>query len=104
MDESGGSIVISVPVLNIKELNNFFKVMEDKMTEQKIQNFKGLIRDWGLSHATLEDVFMKITRENKSFKWTHSVYYCMCINRVINVRWFLYALRELNDEFTTILS
>ena len=75
VDESGGSIIISIPIANRGELKNFFRyfnkfliesivfirIIEDKENYDKdILNFKSKIYDWGLSHSTLEEVFMKV--------------------------------------------
>jgi hypothetical protein len=40
--------------------------MENKDKSEKAIQFRSYVRDWGLSHATLEEVFMKITKENKT--------------------------------------
>lgn len=37
------------------------RIMESKVVEHKYVKFKSSIKDWGLSHATLEEVFMKLT-------------------------------------------
>ena len=34
--------------------------MENKIKTTDAQHFKGKIKDWGLSHTTLEEVFMKV--------------------------------------------
>ncbi|KAL4479229.1 hypothetical protein ABPG72_011441 [Tetrahymena utriculariae] len=70
-DSSGGSIVACVPVLHLNELGNFFKIMESdgnqiEVFDQKSINFKKYVKDWGLSHSTLEEVFLKITK-SKSY-------------------------------------
>ena len=38
--------------------------MENKDSSQEATNFKKMVRDWGIQHSSLEEVFMKITREN----------------------------------------
>lgn len=47
----------------MNELRTLFEVLEgNKLDEQKME-LKKCIKDWGLSHATLEEVFMKVTRK-----------------------------------------
>jgi ABC-type multidrug transport system ATPase subunit len=62
-DESGGSILVTVPLDSLKELKNFFKIMESKYIDDDVVEFKNKIKDWGLSHSTLEEVFMKVTNK-----------------------------------------
>lgn len=54
LDSSGGSIVISIPFSEYQMLENFFQIVEGGCS---------MIRDWGLSHATLEEVFMRVTKK-----------------------------------------
>jgi len=41
--------------------------MEGDIKNEKSEEFKSYIRDWGISHSTLEEVFMKITKKNSRF-------------------------------------
>lgn len=41
--------------------------MENQIDNAEYLKFKNMIRDWGLSHATLEEVFMKITKKNLKY-------------------------------------
>ena len=50
IDISGGSLYVSIPKTEIKDVQMFFKIVE----ESKIQ-------DWGLRNSSLEEVFMKVT-------------------------------------------
>jgi hypothetical protein len=43
--------------------------MENKLQDETSLKLKSMIKDWGLSHATLEEVFMKITKDNKTDKF-----------------------------------
>jgi hypothetical protein len=36
--------------------------MENKDTSEEALKFKSKIKDWGLSHTTLEEVFMKVLK------------------------------------------
>lgn len=36
------------------------RIMENKSTNAEDLKFKSKIKDWGLSHTTLEEVFMKV--------------------------------------------
>ncbi|EGR27398.1 hypothetical protein IMG5_196680, partial [Ichthyophthirius multifiliis] len=65
LDEKGGNIIACVPVIHLNELGNFFKIMENEATDKSIYNLKNIIKDWGLSHSTIEEVFMKITKAKK---------------------------------------
>lgn len=74
IDESGGSLVFGIGMKNMEELGVFFKIMEndedhdfgEKGEGNEISEFKKEIKDWGLSHTTLEEVFMKVTNKKVS--------------------------------------
>jgi len=68
IDESGGSLVFGVSIENMKQLGVFFKIMENDEIdeEQECREFKRSVKDWGLSHTTLEEVFMKVTNKKIS--------------------------------------
>ena len=68
IDESGGSVVFGVSIENMKDLGIFFKIMENEEieNEKECKEFKESIKDWGLSHTTLEEVFMKVTNKKIS--------------------------------------
>jgi hypothetical protein len=67
LSESGGSILFGVPITKSHELTIFFKIMEEEYSDKKSDKFKSYIRDWGISHSTLEEVFMKITKKNSKY-------------------------------------
>lgn len=71
IDESGGSLVFGIKTENMKELGTFFKIMEKEGIEEneeslKTKQFKMHVKEWGLSHTTLEEVFMKVTNKKIS--------------------------------------
>ena len=68
LDISGGSIVVSMKLDEIYEITRFFRVMEGKEKSELVE----LIEDWGLSHTTLEEVFMKVTGKINNLR-TNSV-------------------------------
>ena len=41
--------------------------MESDIKNENSEQFKSYIRDWGISHYTLEEVFMKITKKNSKY-------------------------------------
>lgn len=45
------------------ELRTLFEVLEKEQLDSNQKELKSMIKDWGLSHATLEEVFMKVTRK-----------------------------------------
>eukprot|EP00825_Cyclidium_porcatum_P006564 TRINITY_DN13269_c0_g1_i2.p1 TRINITY_DN13269_c0_g1~~TRINITY_DN13269_c0_g1_i2.p1 ORF type:complete len:358 (-),score=55.42 TRINITY_DN13269_c0_g1_i2:259-1332(-) len=55
--ESGDRLIITVPLDKNQEIKTFFKVMES----QKASELKSMILEWGISHTTLEEIFLKIT-------------------------------------------
>lgn len=76
IDDSGGSMVFSVPLSCTSEISNLFKLLEVKDDNIRYDNFSdsnqdsdestinqlnSLILDVGISHSTLEEVFMKVT-------------------------------------------
>ncbi len=85
IDESGGSMVYSVPINDLDLLKPVFGLMEgrefldeqkpDLNREQQYKELKSLVKDVGLSHPTLEEVFMRVTskKERKNFQETLAV-------------------------------
>ncbi|KRX02291.1 P-loop containing nucleoside triphosphate hydrolase [Pseudocohnilembus persalinus] len=63
VDQSGGSFIITFNQQYMDELNNFLEIIENKqsLNNQEANSFKAQVLDWGISHTTLEEVFMKIT-------------------------------------------
>lgn len=73
LDESGGSMVFTVPIENITEISPLFKLIESEdidsyysSSNPSILELKSLVKDCGISHTTLEEVFMKVTGKKKS--------------------------------------
>ena len=74
VDESGGNIVFSVPILNIAEISPLFKLMEEESddmldtssTNPALIELRSLVKDCGISHSTLEEVFIKMTGKKES--------------------------------------
>ena len=65
-DCSAGSLVYSILPIYNEQLGKFFKIMEGKVSlTPSLSRFRNLIKDWGLSNTTMEEVFMKVTKENK---------------------------------------
>ena len=84
VDESGGSMVYSVPINDLDLLQPIFGLMEgrESLGENEAENKKEwykkmqrLVKDVGLSHPTLEEVFMRVTskKERKNFQETLAV-------------------------------
>jgi len=53
-------------------LRAFFEIVEhensihehvNKLDLEEANELRGLIKEWGLSHATLEEVFMRVTKK-----------------------------------------
>lgn len=87
VDDSGGSMLFTVPIDKTQEISTLFKLLEDddqdlsydentdsynSKQNPQIKKLKNLIVDCGISHATLEEVFMKVTgkKEQKSERVT----------------------------------
>jgi ABC-type multidrug transport system ATPase subunit len=64
-DESGENIMFSVGLDNLNAIIKFFQLMErnnhDPELPPECLQLPDLIDDWGLSHTTLEEVFMRVT-------------------------------------------
>lgn len=60
-DSSGGSLMVSVPRTEPKQIERLFRVMEGEEESELV----GLINDWGISNSTLEEVFIKATDQPK---------------------------------------
>eukprot|EP01016_Furgasonia_blochmanni_P001456 TRINITY_DN10565_c0_g1_i1.p1 TRINITY_DN10565_c0_g1~~TRINITY_DN10565_c0_g1_i1.p1 ORF type:complete len:454 (+),score=146.91 TRINITY_DN10565_c0_g1_i1:59-1363(+) len=65
LDQRAGSLIVGVPTTCLTELNEFFELMEGKPKDQEWTRLKELVKDWGLSNTTLEEVFMEVTRKSK---------------------------------------
>jgi len=64
LDESGGSMVFTVPITSIQELSPLFKLVEQDGEPSDIplvNELRSLVKECGISHSTLEEVFMKVT-------------------------------------------
>jgi ATP-binding cassette subfamily A (ABC1) protein 3 len=78
VDESGGSMVFAVPLSKSKEIGKLFSLIEETSPDQnyaggesegpsgsikdpELRKLKLLLKDIGISHTTLEEVFMKVT-------------------------------------------
>jgi ABC-type multidrug transport system ATPase subunit len=69
IDESGGSMVFTVPITSISDIGPLFSLIqvEEEPANQSnpkakaIQELKSMTNDSGISHTTLEEVFMKVT-------------------------------------------
>eukprot|EP01017_Pseudomicrothorax_dubius_P010676 TRINITY_DN13843_c0_g1_i1.p1 TRINITY_DN13843_c0_g1~~TRINITY_DN13843_c0_g1_i1.p1 ORF type:complete len:246 (+),score=52.73 TRINITY_DN13843_c0_g1_i1:60-740(+) len=67
LDEKAGSLILSIPVVDVASLKPFFRAMEGKDSGREWLELKSLIKEWGLSHTTLEEVFLRVTRKAKIF-------------------------------------
>ena len=84
-DDSGGSMMFTVPIKSTNEIAPLFKLLEededneqmkyDEVTDSYqtdedpyIRMLKSIVTDCGISHSTLEEVFMKVTgkKQNKN--------------------------------------
>eukprot|EP01016_Furgasonia_blochmanni_P039228 TRINITY_DN4844_c0_g3_i5.p1 TRINITY_DN4844_c0_g3~~TRINITY_DN4844_c0_g3_i5.p1 ORF type:complete len:272 (-),score=35.08 TRINITY_DN4844_c0_g3_i5:61-876(-) len=68
IDIRAGSLIISVPMDNLTSLYAFFMSMEEKEVDPEWARLRFLVKDWGLSNTTLEEVFMQVTRSNNIWK------------------------------------
>jgi ABC-type multidrug transport system ATPase subunit len=57
--ETGVNFVFGVQTKNLPQLVPFFKFIEENSTSDHF-----FIKDWGLSQTTLEEVFLKVTKED----------------------------------------
>ena len=65
IDNSGGSLIFGIPYKFIKEIDTFFRIIEKKISDNHKFYSLGIelvkmIKDWGISNTTLDDVFMKL--------------------------------------------
>ena len=76
LDHSGGSLVFTVPQNNVNEIALLFRLIDQNNNNldeddpfgknSAINEIKSLIKDCGISHTTLEEVFMKLTGKKQS--------------------------------------
>ena len=75
IDSSGGNLFFLIPFTKTADLKQFFKITESELHEldQDCKNLRANIKDWGLSHPTLEEVFLKLTNvsEEKEVQRKH---------------------------------
>jgi ABC-type multidrug transport system ATPase subunit len=82
LDDSGGSLVFTVPLNAPQDIAPLFRLIEEKVESEEfkydngsdsyqsldnphILELKKLVQDVGISHSTLEEVFMKVTGRKK---------------------------------------
>ena len=82
LDDSGGSLVFTVPLNVPHEIAPLFRLIEEKVESEEFKydntsdsyqfadnlniiELKKLVQDVGISHSTLEEVFMKVTGRKK---------------------------------------
>jgi len=65
IDCSGGSVLVGIPLEKKSEMQSFIKIIEDERDTSEKREFKKRIKDWGLRHSTLEEVFMKVSKQNR---------------------------------------
>ena len=83
VDDSGGSMIFTVPLSSTKEITPLFKLIEEVdedihdrsqigsyATDEDalIAKLKSHVSDCGISHSTLEEVFMKVTGKKQMKK------------------------------------
>jgi ABC-type multidrug transport system ATPase subunit len=63
LDSSAGNISIAIPKAKAgSHIPAFFRIVDD----HEIERGGTLVREWGISNSTLEEVFLKITQQNKA--------------------------------------
>lgn len=60
--ENAGSVVFNVSAECTKELGELLKIIEE-LSDENLGETK-LIRDWGISSCTLEEVYLRVTRDD----------------------------------------
>jgi hypothetical protein len=82
VDDSGGAMVFTVPLTSPYEIAPLFKLIEDSHEAEELKydestdtyqpdeiptitELKTYVTDCGISHSTLEEVFMKVTGRKK---------------------------------------
>jgi ABC-type multidrug transport system ATPase subunit len=86
IDDSGGSMIFSIPISKDSEMESIFQLLDEEDTsdmkydeytdsylsdeDPRIKMLKSFITDCGISHCTLEEVFMKVTgkKQKKEYK------------------------------------
>ena len=65
----GGSVIYSVPMKDFKMLSPLFKlVTKSKNVEGVMKELSSLVKDCGISHASIEEVFLAMTTEKKEIE------------------------------------
>jgi hypothetical protein len=66
---NGGNLFFLIPFDRVTDLKPFFMMIESDVNRQQnsnIQRLKKSIDEWGLSHPTLEEVFLRLTNMEDS--------------------------------------
>ena len=83
-DDSGGSMIFTVPIKCTNEIAPLFRLLDEGADDEEemkydeytdsyqtdedpyIKMLKSMVTDCGISHSTLEEVFMKVTGKKQS--------------------------------------
>jgi ABC-type multidrug transport system ATPase subunit len=60
LSENAGNLIFNIPFGQEKKLANIFQFVEKDLQEDESDR---LVKDWGISHTTLEEVYLKVTNE-----------------------------------------
>jgi ABC-type multidrug transport system ATPase subunit len=66
VDQSAGSLVLSISHDNLNEIVRLFEILEAPVENTEGSEIAELITDWGLSQTTLEEVFCRVTAKKES--------------------------------------
>jgi ABC-type multidrug transport system ATPase subunit len=63
VSSKGGNLLFSLGFDKIGELNWFIKILNKDFSDEKIKPLKGLIKECGIEQTSIEEIFLKIAKE-----------------------------------------
>eukprot|EP00834_Sanchytrium_tribonematis_P006457 NODE_476_length_6991_cov_0.522635.p5 type:complete len:115 gc:universal NODE_476_length_6991_cov_0.522635:3967-3623(-) len=62
-DDAAGSLLYQLPIAATNRIAPFIRILEESDLGKSEELEKGLIENWGISQATLEEVFLRLIRK-----------------------------------------
>ena len=63
ISDKGGNLIFSAGFDKIGELGWFIKILNQDFSDEKIKELKGLVKECGMEQTSIEEIFLKIAKE-----------------------------------------
>jgi len=74
VNSSGGSIIMNLDCKKYDQLKLFFNFINKNYSTKELVELKDLVKETGITHTTLEEVFLKITQNKNVFAHADEFY------------------------------